>query len=378
MTLRSYNNIGKQDVTGALRLGVGILQGSPFVFELQARMDARQGKGRPSHLPQYTGLAILGCMFQLAYSNQPVTIANVQRCLWVDYTQEQLEILGLPRDWRDEQRALGVRRNAGVQRQEYARLYRFYVDYLEPIDDTPYDARSNRTWGDVRAARAATGDQLADKNVALHRAVNQIIGASVPIYLMQGYEGHLSIDLSNIGLMPVRSKNPVGDNTIKKGGPTAGFAIKHVRMGQAIAVAVTCAVATYGLDDPPIPGVAISAGIGEPEAADDRTAFIAIDAADQHPAMPAKRSNRARYVITDKAYPYALRFTEQVIARGRYLISSFRVGQNHVFDLRAKPEDTDGPRLVNGCVVCPGIPAASRPLSAPDHPRLLRSDVRRG
>lgn len=358
MTIRGLDGVSQMNFTGALQIGVDLLTKSGVADRLQTELDAKRGKGRPNTLPRYTVMAVLGTLFHLMYSGMPPSLANVLRCLWIEYTPAQLAILGLPADWRDEARLASMHGIPGIQDAEYKRLQAAVVAMLAPIDDTPYKANGNITWAEAEKALADNTEALRPLTERRHLAMNDILAASVPVELLAAFQGHLSTDLHNFVFCPNPRAEPTAKHRKKKSPPMAGYTPKSKRFDGADVVGLTLAIAVGKPGEPELPNIALGMATGPSVAADTNGSLIAIDAADRHPVARKAAGNAQRAVIGDKAYPYARGFTAELNERGRFMLGDFRAEQAHVIDLWAKPQDTDCPRLVNGCIVCPGIPRA--------------------
>ena len=101
-------------------------------------------------------------------------------------------------------------------------------------------------------------------------------------------------------------------------------------------------------------------GLGDPLTEISAASLTAIDAADRHPATKTTGSNYIRWVIGDNAYTGAVGFNAALNDRGRNILQehSDRTGERRItttYDLRAVPADPDGPHLVPGAILCPGI-----------------------
>lgn len=372
--IRSYEGVHEDDTTAVLELGAKIIDESGIVEALKAAAEPVSGRGRPAELRQYDARAVLIAVFELAYSTRLVSITNLLSALWFRYTDEQMELIGLPA-WRDADRAARIKRHSGVHRNEYGRLSTFFTRMLAPIDDTPVTAHKRLTNREFKAATANPSPELVERRQRRDVLLNRIVAATIDRSLFEGYQGHLAVDEHNVFIALYDRPTRVDPDAVRGGNPMSDYTPKHRRSGHAWAIGLTGAVSVYRPGQPPVPRVAFGIGFDPPSAASIEAALTAIDAAEANGLIPAPTANQHKWFVGDMAYNIRHGFNAALLERGWSQLMDYPTHWGTVHDLW-QDRDTDGPRLVNGVVICPGIPGpVARALKLKRLPDNASSDA---
>jgi len=352
--IRSYEGIHEDDTSAVLVLGAKIIDESGIVESLQAAAEPVSGRGRPVELRQYDARAVLIAFFELAYSTRLPSITNLLTALWFRYSEEHMTLIGLP-GWRDEDRAARIKRDLSVHRNEYNRLSTFFARMLQPIDDTPVTARKRLTNREYDAATSQLAPELLQRRQRRDDLLNRIVAASVDRQLFEGYQGHLAVDEHQVLVALYDRPTGVAPDALRGGNPMSGYTRKQRRSGHAWAIGLTGAMSVYRPGQTPVPRVVFGIGFDKPSAASIDAALTAIDAAEANGLIPEPKANQHKWFVGDMAYNIRDGFNAALLERGWTQLMDYPAHWGTVHDLW-QDGDSAGPRLVNGVVICPGIP----------------------
>jgi hypothetical protein len=358
--IRLYS-VSPNSVDDVLVLAGQIIDESGIADALMPPRPSGRRAGRPPKLPQYTARAVLMVLFHLAYANMHITQASILRWIWIDYTPEQLEILGLGRDWRCSTRASRIGGIEATLAAEDQRLRDFIQQLLLPIDDSPLPANRRHTNAEFEQARAEQPDEEGlQRRLLRDRLLNRLVAASVARELLDGWHGNLAVDEHEVTTALYEGRVGTGPDDLRAANQLAGFNAKNRRHGMALAVGATFAILAADFrTEMTLPRLALGIGFDYPSAASISAALAAIDGAEANGLCFLPTGRGHRFVITDKAYVIRDGWHEALLVRGFSQLAIYPKDWKPYVLVKAKPEDLDGPRLVNGVPVCPGMPVAA-------------------
>ncbi len=352
--IRSYEHVHEDDTAAVLTLGARLIDDSGIITGLADAAGPTSNRGRRPSLKPYDARAVLVATFELAYSARLVSVTNLLDALWFRYTAEEMELIGMS-DWRDEDRAARMRADDSVHRNEYVRLSTFFTDLLRPMDDTPVTAGKRLTNREYGAATAETPPELLQRRALRDRLMNRLVAASVDPGLMVNYRGHLAVDEHNVTIALYDAPTGVQPDAVRGGNAMGGFSAKHRRNRNGWTVGASCGVSISQPGQAPVPRVCLGVGFDRPSAASIDAALTIVDEAEANGLIPKLPATQHKWFIGDKAYNNRDGFNASLLERGWTMLMDYPKHLGTVHELWQDGE-SDGPRLVNGVVVCPGIP----------------------
>ena len=90
------NRVRETDPDGVLQLVAPIIDESGIVRTLQQAAPPRSPAGAPTKYGQYTARGVLIAMFHIAYAGRPLSLPELLKTLWFDYTDQQMVFIDMP------------------------------------------------------------------------------------------------------------------------------------------------------------------------------------------------------------------------------------------------------------------------------------------
>ena len=175
-----------------IALGIKFVDKSGAVDMLPAAR-AHSGAGRPTKLAPYNLRALLICMFEIAWSGDVLSCANILRRLWADYSDRIMSDIGLPNLRSDERVRPMIPRdgpgNLTVEQMrtadsaidaEYKRLWKFLDVALESVNTNALPATQRHTRGALDKTRAA--EVLVAPSRMLKQVMSRFVAASIEVH----------------------------------------------------------------------------------------------------------------------------------------------------------------------------------------------------
>lgn len=376
-----------RNTTEILKIGRGIVEHSRALDLLPQKPETNVG--RPAVHGQYNLCGVFCTMFEHMYSGHAMSMANVTRALWFDYTDEQMAIIGLE-GLRTPQRVLQMKPLGGrlasreqllaaerAIKSECQRFYDFCRKNLAVMDDTPLPgkwAKADRpTRAQVRAARL-NPDLDAPRELA-GMVLNRILmgslmyanearfpGASLHEGLLRDHLGDVAVDETHVTTGIVAAGEGFADDSAAPANMLAEAHPKNRRTRSGPAMGLTLALTAARSDRARVPNVALAMALHEPTGGDRDGLLNAVRRLEENGLRPLRRGNAQQYVIGDQGYSRLDGMNRALHAMGYSMVMEYPKNARvfHDLGLRATSDEgpavaTTGPYLFQGRIVCPGI-----------------------
>lgn len=355
-------------------------------------------RGRKAKFVQYTATALVCCLYELVAAGGALSIKTMLDRFWFFYTAEDLEIIGMPR-LRDPQRLAAMTPNLHglteeethkavadayrAYRAEYQRLVEAWDTVFAAIDDTPITQVRNKpgtkrkdrikrhTKDDV--ALAAAHPDLVPRREAKLRVLNAIIAGAlraenhrrhgdndVLAGILADYRGHLAIDETH----PQDAGNHLPSDQSPANYLARVFIDSRNKDKDVFQAVVGLSLATTATDpkqDHRVPDLVLAASLHKPGPGSGDAVREILAAIATNRLRPDLRSNAIQLVVLDMGYQDP-NLNEDLTAAGYGILREYKSDRNVLFEIGAviHPDGTktEGPRLFNGAVLCPGASMA--------------------
>lgn len=355
-------------------------------------------RGRKAKFVQYTATALVCCLYELVASGAALSIKAMLDRLWFVYTAEHLEIIGMS-GLRDPQRLAAMTPNLHglteeetraaraaayrAYRAEYQRLVEAWDTVFAAIDDTPLTQVRNKpgtkrkdrvkrhTKDDV--ARAASNPDLVPRRAAKLKVLNAIIAGALRAEnhsrhgdtdilagILADYRGHLAIDETH----PQDAANHLPADQSPANYLARVYIDSRNKDKDIYQAVVGLSLATTATDpkqDHRVPDLVLAASLHTPGPGSGNAVRDILAAIATNRLRPDLRSNATQLVVLDMGYQDPT-LTEDLTAEGYGILREYKSDKNVLFEIGAviHPDGTktEGPRLFNGGVLCPGASMA--------------------
>lgn len=345
------------NIDGVLDRIIPIIDKSNIAPTLTGWAQPKSAAGAPRKYGSYTVRGVLIAMFQIAYAERPMSVAELFKTIWFDYTDAQLAKIGMG-DLRTPQRIHAIATNERAERAEYQRLWDFIKTMFAPIDDTPMPANRRHTKDEAKTARAAASLNLKDQTDRRRTLVNDLIAATIDPTILDGWRGDIAID-EHVVNTATNSYQYFADTSRSKhgGAPMASWYPKQNRVGKGWHVGLTRIISTSRPYENRVPTLCLAIDVQQATAGNVAAALNCIDAMTERNLRPNKGHKDRQYLITDMGYSRSTGFNVNALKRGYTLLMNLPKNERHFRDLgpAADPTGTDsGPYLFKSAILCPG------------------------
>ncbi|CAN7245302.1 hypothetical protein [Knoellia sp. LjRoot47] len=345
------------DTDAVLELITPIIDRSGIVHTLESAAEPKSAAGAPTRHGQYTARGVLIAMFHAAYAGRPASIAELIALIWMDYTDEQLALIGMP-SLRTPERLTALMSDDRAWRNEHQRLWQYLHRLLQPMDDTarPANARFDK---DANAAAQESAEKTFGAEADLRRKVlNDLITATIDPTLLSDWRGDLAIDEHVVHVSKPNTRYFDGKGSKASATPMASFYKKQNRVGEGWSVGLTRAVTTSRPRDARVPTLCVALDINGSSPGDIQAALRCLDEFGRTPLRPTKQRNERTHLVTDMGYSRTIIFNTEVLKRGYTLLMRYpnttRLKFVHDLGRTVDDEATEpGPYMYYGGIVCP-------------------------
>ena len=388
MTIAPPTRTSARNTTEILKIGRGIVEHSGVLEMLTNPKLSRAG--RPPVHGQYTVLGVLCTMFEHMFSGHAMSMANMTRAIWFDYTDEQLDVIGLGH-LRTPGRVLAMKPREGrfatgeerlsaekVFKSESQRFTDFCRKNFKVMDDSPLPGKwtkENRpTRTEVRQARKnpelGTPRELAQTVQNLIVAGSLRFGNEIRFPGTSLHEGILRDHLGDVAVDETHVTTGLGgpDEGTKKDSKAssnmiAEFHVKNRRTKRGPAMGLTLALTAARSDRARVPNVALGMALHKPTGGDGQGLLLAVQHLEANGLRPVRRGNAQQYMIVDQGYSKLNGMNRALHGLGYSPVMEYAKNAKVFHDLAPKQSSrgdgavpTTGPYLFQGRIVCPGFP----------------------
>ena len=364
------NRVRETDVNGVLELVAPIIDESRIVEALTQNAKPRSAAGAPAKYGQYTARGVLIAMFHIAYAGRPLSLPELLKTLWFDYTDQQMAFIGMP-DLRTVDRKEAIRTDIRALKSEHQRLWTFIRVLFEPMDDTPRSPAKRVSKEQGKKAQERARVTLAEQTSLRRRLVNDLITATIDQDLLKDWRGDLAIDEHVINTSRIKGRYFVDTTKLHGATPMASRYPKQNRVGDGWHVGLTRAVATSRPYGKRVPTICVALDIDKATAGNVDAALNCIDEFDRSGLRPAPAKTDRQYVVTDQGYSHNIGFNVDLLRRGYSLLMHYAQDERRTFDLSREVDpnaEEFGPYLHHGAVVCPAARKTIRTANMPVPP----------
>lgn len=359
------NRVRETDQDGVLQLVAPIIDESGIVATLQRATPPRSPAGAPTKYGQYTARGVLIAMFHIAYAGRPLSLPELLKTLWFDYTDQQMLFIGMP-GLRTEDRRNAIRTDRNALKSEHQRLWSFIQTLFAPMDDTPRSPAKRVSKEQGKKAQEKARVTLVQEATLRRTIVNDLITATIDGSLLSGWKGDLAIDEHVVNTSRTKGKYFVDTTELAGATPMASRYPRQNRVGDGWHVGLTRAVATSRPYGKRVPTICVALDIDKATAGNINAALNCVDEFDRRGLRPAIAKTDRQYLVTDQGYSRNTGFNVDLLRRGYSLLMHYAKDEGRTFDL-SKEVDRNaqefGPYLHHGAVVCP---AARKTIRTPN------------